>query len=213
LTEKGNSSSSTEDLTGKLDHIIERLDFLEKLILEKPEYAGLVGSLELTKLGVGLYGESLKMVSRVKAQQNELQARPAAEDKNLESVIEANLIARQREVYCGENVHLEIHIANLGSGAVLLVKVEGIIPDGFDLVEKPEKSVVQDGSISLGKRKLAPLDTTEIKLTLKTKKKGEFFLTPRLHYADQMEKNKCYELEHFQIRVKELGIRGWLKGE
>ena len=76
MTEKGNSSSSAEDLTGKLDHIIERLDFLEKLILEKPEYAGLVGSLELTKLGVGLYGESLKMASRLKAQQNELQARP-----------------------------------------------------------------------------------------------------------------------------------------
>ena len=82
-----------------MDHIIERLDFLEKLILEKPEYAGLVGSLEPTKLGVGLYGESLKMASRFKAQQNELQARLVAEDKNLETVIEANLIAGQREVY------------------------------------------------------------------------------------------------------------------
>jgi hypothetical protein len=93
------------------------------------------------------------------------------------------------------------------------VKVEGIVPDGFDPVEKPEKSVVEDGSVSLGKRKLAPLDTAEIKLTLKTKKKGEFFLTPRLHYTDQMGNEKCYELEHFQIKVKELGIRGWLKGE
>jgi len=213
LTEKEDSSPSTQDLTGKLDHIIERLDFLEKLILEKPEYAGLVGSLELTKLGVGLYGESLKMASRFKAQQNELQARPVAEDKNLETVIEANLIAGQREVYCGENVRLEIHVVNLGGGVAWLIKVEGIIPDGFELVERPENSVVGDGSVSLGKRKLAPLDTTEIKLTLKTKKKGEFFLTPRLHYTDQMEKHKCYELEHFQIRVKELGIRGWLKGE
>ncbi len=213
MTEKEDSSPSTQDLTGKLDHIIERLDFLEKLILEKPEYAGLVGSLELTKLGVGLYGESLKMASRFKAQQNELQVRPVAEDKNLETVIEANLIAGQREVYCGENVRLEIHVVNLGGGVAWLIKVEGIIPDGFDLVERPEKSVVGDGSVSLGKRKLAPLDTTEIKLTLKTKKKGEFFLTPRLHYTDQMEKHKCYELEHFQIRVKELGIRGWLKGE
>jgi hypothetical protein len=193
LTENGNSSSNAEDLTGKLDHIIERLDFLEKLILEKPEYAGLVGSLELTKLGVGLYGESLKMASRLKAQHDELQAKTVTEEKNLESVIEANLIARQREVNCGENVHLEIHVANLGGGAASLVKVEGIIPDGFDLVEKPEKS--------------------EIKLTLKTKKKGEFFLTPKLHYTDQMGNEKCYELEHFQIRVKELGIRGWLKGE
>jgi hypothetical protein len=172
-----------------------------------------VGSLELTKLGVGLYGESLKMLSRSKAQQNELQLRTITEDRNLESVIEANLIGGQREVYCGENVHLEIHIANLGGGVASLVRVEGIIPEGFDLVERPEKSVVENGSISLGKRRLPPLDTTEIKLTLKTKKKGEFFLAPRLHYTDQSEKLRRYELEHFQIRVKELGIRGWLKGE
>lgn len=213
MTEKGYSASDAENLTGKLDHIIERLDFLEKLILEKPEYAGLVGSLELTKLGVGLYGESLKMASRLKAQQNDLQQKPVARDRNLECAIEANLIANQREVYCGESVHLEVHIANLGGGNAFLVKIEGIIPQGFVLVERPERSFVESGSVSFGERKLDSLETTEIKLTLRAKKKGEFALTPKLHYADERGIQKVYELEHFEIKVKELGIRGWLKGE
>lgn len=212
MTEKG-SSSDAQNLAGKLDHIIERLDFLEKLVLEKPEYAGLVGSLELTKLSVGLYGESLKIASRLKTQENDLQQKTVSQDRNLECVIEANLIANQREVYCGENVHLEIHIANLGGGNAFLVKIEGIIPQGFDLVERPEKSVVESGSVSFVKRKLDSLETNEIKLTLRAKKKGEFALTPKLHYTDEIGKQKVYELEHFEIKVKELGIRGWLKGE
>ncbi len=212
MTEKDDSSSDAEDLTAKLDHIIERLDYLEKLILEKPEYAGLVGSLELTKLGIGLYGEQLKMVSRFRSEQNEPQAKIVKEDKGTETVIEANLIVRQREVYCGENVALEIHIANLGGSEVVLVKVDGAVPQGFELIEKPERGTLVNESVNFGRRKLAPLDSTEFRLILKTKEKGEFSFAPTLYYTDPLGSSKCYDLEHFQIKVRELGIRGWLKG-
>ena len=50
---KGKAESSAEELSKKLDQIIRRLDLLEELILDKPEYESLTVSLRLTKMGIG----------------------------------------------------------------------------------------------------------------------------------------------------------------
>jgi len=89
LTEKGNSASGTEELSQKLDQIIRRLDFLEKLIREKPEYAGLAASLQLTKVGIGLYGEPLRIASRLKAAQDYLRQKPIAQDEISRCIVQA----------------------------------------------------------------------------------------------------------------------------
>jgi len=54
LSRKENPTSNAEELSKKLDQIINRLDLLEKLILEKPEYQGLTAALQLTKVGIGI---------------------------------------------------------------------------------------------------------------------------------------------------------------
>jgi hypothetical protein len=43
LSRTKDSASNAEELSKKLDQIIHRLDLLEKLIAEKPEYEGVVG--------------------------------------------------------------------------------------------------------------------------------------------------------------------------
>ena len=89
LSGRENSTSSAEELSRKLDQIIQRLDFLEKLILEKPEYSGLAASLQLTKVGIGLYGEPLKIASRLKAAQDYLRQKPLAQDEISRCVVQA----------------------------------------------------------------------------------------------------------------------------
>jgi hypothetical protein len=76
-------------LSRKLDQIIQRLDFLEKLILDKPEYADLAAGLKLTKVGIGLYGEPLKIASRLKAGQDYLRQKPIAQDDISRCIVQA----------------------------------------------------------------------------------------------------------------------------
>jgi hypothetical protein len=89
LSGKENSRSAVDELSRKLDQIIQRLDFLEKLILEKPEYTDLAAGLQLTKVGIGLYGEPLKIASRLKAAQDYLRQRPIAQDDISRCIVQA----------------------------------------------------------------------------------------------------------------------------
>jgi hypothetical protein len=53
----------------------------------------------------------------------------------------------------------------------------------------------------------------EIKLMLKPRKKGKFVLMPKLQFMDETGKHKSCEPEKIAVTVKELGIRGWLRGK
>lgn len=75
------SVSDAEELSKKLDQIIHRLDLLEELILEKPEYEGLATALRLTKVGIAMYGEPLKIAARLKSAERFLHQKPIARDE------------------------------------------------------------------------------------------------------------------------------------
>jgi len=83
------SSNGAEELSKKLDLIIKRLDALENLILQKPEYEGLAASLRLTKVGLGLYEEPLKIAARLKAAERLIRRPEVEKDEMSRCVIQA----------------------------------------------------------------------------------------------------------------------------
>jgi len=138
---------------------------------------------------------------------------PAGLERFEHADIQANLVTRQKELKVGESLDLEIELVNAGKGPALLIKLTEVIPEGFDLTEKPEKYRVEDSYINMKGRRLDPLKTEEVKLVLKSKAQGTFPLKPRILYLDEGGKYKTHEPEPVTITVKELGIKGWLKGE
>jgi hypothetical protein len=147
VSEEGKPVSSAEELSRKLDMILQRLDFLEKLILEKPEYADLAASLQLTKVGIGLYGEPLKIASRLKAAQEYMRQKPIAQDDISRCVVQAlavkgplniSAITRQVATMRGKASRRIVRdrVQRLAQQGILLRK-EGRVPV-YELVEKEE---------------------------------------------------------------------------
>jgi hypothetical protein len=88
-TKSDKSADNVEEISKKLDLIIKRLDMLETLILEKPEYQGLLASLRLTKVGLGLYEEPLRLATRLRTAETMIKQPKVAKDEMSRCIIQA----------------------------------------------------------------------------------------------------------------------------
>jgi hypothetical protein len=127
--------------------------------------------------------------------------------------VNANLILSRRELRVGENVDLEIELANAGKGQALLTQIEEAFPESFDLETKLESYRIEGHNINMKGRRLDPLKTEEVKFSVRPKHRGSFTLHPRILYLDENGNAKSHEPEPVTITVKELGIKGWITGD
>jgi tetratricopeptide (TPR) repeat protein len=125
-----------------------------------------------------------------------------------------NVIATPRELKVGESLELEIELTNTRKeGAILLTRILEVVPEGFTLVKKPELYRLEGDCLNMKEKRLDPLRKEEVKLVLTPKIQGTFHLKPKIFYIDASGVEKSYEVKSISITVKELGIKGWLKGE
>lgn len=139
------SQTNVEELGKKLDQILRRLDLLEELIVEKPEFEGLTAALRLTRVGIGMYGEPLKIAARLKNAEVYLKRNLIAQDEISRCIIQAlavkgalNISAITRQVTsirgkASRRIVRERVIKLQDQG--ILVKNEGKTPT-YDLAQK-----------------------------------------------------------------------------
>jgi predicted ATPase len=128
--------------------------------------------------------------------------------------VQSNIIVTPGELKIGESLELEIEVTNTcKKGAILLTKITEVIPEGFAVTKKPELYRIEGNCLNMKEKQLCPSKTEEVKLVLTPKIQGTFHIKPKILYIDADGKEKTHEPKPASITVKELGIKGWLKGE
>ena len=116
--------------------------------------------------------------------------------------IQANLILRERDVKVGEDMDLEIALVNAGKAPAQLIKVDDIIPKGFEVKRAPDTCRIDDSYIDMKGRTLSPLKTEELKLVLRPLNTGIFHLRPRVLYLDESGRYKSHMPEPATVEVR-----------
>ena len=120
--------------------------------------------------------------------------------------VQANVILGMREVNVGESFCLSVEFVNAGKEPALLMRVEDFIPVDFVVVKKPEIYRIENTTLNMKGKQIAPLKLVEAKLTLQSSKKGEYRLNPKVHYLDELGKNKILQLKTLEIKVEEVSL-------
>ena len=82
-------SDRLEEVSKKLDAIMKRIDVLETIVLEKPEYADLASSLRLLRMGIRLYDEPIKVLSRLKLAERYVKQTRISKDEISRCIVQA----------------------------------------------------------------------------------------------------------------------------
>lgn len=90
MASQGDSDAvNTGEISRKLDLIMKRLDMLEDFVTKNNEYAALMPYLRMTKAGIGLYGEPLKVASRLRTADKYLKRQWIVQDDIARCIIQA----------------------------------------------------------------------------------------------------------------------------
>jgi len=122
--------------------------------------------------------------------------------------LQAKLVQPEKDIRIGKEFNLKMQVANVGKQAVLLAKIEDVVPRGFQLVDKPDYCHFEDSYLGMKGKRLDPLNSEDIKIVLRPFDKGTFEITPRIVFMDENGHKMLCEPEPVTVTVSEVVLPG-----
>jgi KaiC/GvpD/RAD55 family RecA-like ATPase len=122
--------------------------------------------------------------------------------------VQAKLVQHETETKVGSTVTLEIQIVNVGKEPLSLLRIENLVPAGFQLVEKPDYCQFEDLQLTMRGKRLEPLKTDEMKITLRSFKKGTIEIKPRIVCLDWVGRPVVYNPEPVVFNISAAVLPG-----
>ncbi len=144
--------------------------------------------------------------------QNRLQL-VAEEEVSERAEIRGKVTLEKSWVRLGDEVRVDLELVNVGKAPATLQRVENVIPSGLSIRQLPEGLHLEEHSLPLKQKRLATLDTINLRIVAVAEEKGDHLFKPRIYYKDESGRERHYEPDTAPLSVRELGISGWLKGK
>jgi KaiC/GvpD/RAD55 family RecA-like ATPase len=97
---------------------------------------------------------------------------------------------------------------NVGRESLSITEIENMIPEGFELVKKPDYCQVVGSQLTMKGKKLDPFQATEIEIGLRSFKKGLAELAPRITSVDRLGRQATFILEPVAFAVSAAALPG-----
>lgn len=104
----------------------------------------------------------------------------------------------------GSEIVLQLEMANIGKTAATLLKIENTVQEGLQLVRDKIDERIEDGYIDMRGRRIDYLKTSQVKVTVRAKRKGVYQVRPRVHYVDERGVYRLFEFEPSRILVTDV---------
>jgi hypothetical protein len=76
-----------------------------------------------------------------------------------------------------------------------MTKIENVLPAGFRVLNKPDYCSIEGTALAMLGKKLDPLKTEKIRITLKSSDKGTVEIKPRIVCVDETGQQISYDIE------------------
>ncbi len=114
--------------------------------------------------------------------------------------IQAYLTAPE-EATLGEEFEIRMDLANVAKETGLLVRIDELIPAGFEAAKEPSVYFIEGKSLNAKGKQLPPQKVESLTISLKAAQTGNFQLCPQVIYVDELGKFKKFKCEAAQITI------------
>jgi tetratricopeptide (TPR) repeat protein/KaiC/GvpD/RAD55 family RecA-like ATPase len=129
-------------------------------------------------------------LEKAKVQQEKAQKMLKQVDEMFERAEVQLSVMLPRKVQVGEEFEMRLDLVNVARTAAALTKIDGVFLPEFNVATLPSYCSLQNGSIEIKEKTVAPFQVETIKLKLKVEKTGSYGLNPEVNFLDNDGKTK-----------------------